>query len=287
MTGVSSPLGQELVLQLKELEYYVIGIGRKKLVNGIIDEYLIHDLISPLNNFECKFPIEIVYHLASAPGSRSNIKSNPISILSSSVIDFNIFDFIRKHRVQNFVYASSATASDYQFEAGGNSEPDTIFGWQKRLSEKVLFELYASLNINISIGRLFTLYGSTYATNGLVGAWVEAAKNGKSIEVWDETMRRTLIHVKDAATALILLSQESSGFVLADICSDDIFELGEIVRVLEKFLCPSGTLDSSYCQRRSNVNVPDQIGDTSIIKSLGWKQSLTFIDYITALGSSQ
>lgn len=105
----------------------------------------------------------------------------------------------RSHRPTTVVLASSIAAAMPPF--GG-------YALHKRAAEKLLEEAASLGAVRGAVVRLPTVYGAGTARpvmgSGVVATFVRQAWSGRAITLWgDGTVRRSLLHVDDAARALI------------------------------------------------------------------------------------
>lgn len=228
VTGAGGFIGAHLVKALKELGYYVRGADVKfpDFEPSIADNFLIADLRDPVKAREAVWGADVVFALAADMGGIGYLATNDAEILTNSMqISLNTF-----LAVENFtptgkiIYTSSACVyPEYrqletdvvplQEDMAYPADPDTLYGWEKLTSEKILMSMTESGRLDARIARLHNIYGPSGTWKGgkekapaALCRKVAEAEDGGSIEIWgDGKQTRSFCYVDDCIEGLLKL----------------------------------------------------------------------------------
>ena len=157
------------------------------------------------------FNPEIVINLAAQAGVRHSIE-NPKSYIRSNLTGFaNILENCRKHKVKNFIYASSSSVyggnTTMPFsESKGVDHPVSLYAVTKR-SNELMAHSYSHLYGIPSIGlRFFTVYGPWGRPDMALFLFTKAILEKKPINVFNEgKMIRDFTYVDDIIESIYRL----------------------------------------------------------------------------------
>ena len=195
ITGGSGFLGSHLADYLVELGYEVVIYDKnkskylnssQKMIVGTLDDT--NKLKKLLKN------INIIYHFA-ADAELTLSTKEPIKILENNFIDTaRLLEAVKNSKnVEQFIFASTVYVS---------SDKGSIYGVSKHACEMLIEEYRKSFNINYTILRFGTIFG-TRATgdNSVMRSLKQAYENKKITLQGDGEEVREFIHVTDAAKA--------------------------------------------------------------------------------------
>jgi GDP-D-mannose 3',5'-epimerase len=175
--GAGGFIGSHLVTALRDLGYYVIGADIKapEFAPTDANSFLKVDLTKP-DEVESLFNIaqpDHVYQLAADMGGADYIFSglNDANVFhNSGLINFNIVAACVKYKVKRVFYSSSACVypEGRQMEADSPAlqerdaypaNPDSEYGWEKLMSERLYMAFAKNHDLEVRIARFHNIYG--------------------------------------------------------------------------------------------------------------------------------
>ncbi len=151
-------------------------------------------------------------------------------------------------------------------------KPNSLYGICKDTTRRVIELVVEKHGVSMSWGRVFFPYGSGEAPQRLIPSLFKVFKGEVLPFGVNARSYRDLIHVEDAARALLVCAQ--SKFVGAvNICSGKPVQISEIVNVVSRLnnCDPEIILKLAPKNQEKNYFL---VGDNKKLKSLGWKQEI-------------
>ena len=179
-------------------DYYSVDLKEDRIKNisavvGKLDlnfDLIRADLNSSIWDNLSKLKFDAVVHLAAQAGVRFSIE-NPNIYLESNVLGFQrVLHFVKKNRVERFIYASSSSvygkSSRQPFtEDEACNSPESYYAATKKMNELMAFAYYRTHNLP-SVGlRFFTVYGPWGRPDMAPILFTTAAYENKSIQVFN------------------------------------------------------------------------------------------------------
>jgi len=185
--------------------------------------------------------IEYVVHMAARSGARGSF-SNPHEYVKDNVDGTtNLLDVSSKNHVKHFLFTSSSSVygnsglDDEKIEL----KPVSLYGTTK-LAAEIISESYARCKgLPVTVGRLFSVYGSWGRPDGFIHKCMQNLKNNISIELFNNgNMWRDFIYVDDAVEVLfrMMLSKPSGNFKVYDVGTGVATKITDVVEFLERIL---------------------------------------------------
>ena len=145
-----------------------------------------------------------VYHLAAVP-DLAWCEEHPAEAMEHNALSVAaVLQAAVGAGARRFVYASS-----WKVYGGAGrlweeraTVPQTVYGVTKLIGEQVARAYGCQHDLDVSVLRLFNVYGPG-ASRGVVRAFVEAAKAGENLRVFDPHAERDFVHVRDAVRAFL------------------------------------------------------------------------------------
>jgi len=219
ITGAGGFLGWHLSEYLHAQGHNVTGIDlhTAKYAPHSSTQLLIRDVRNPGWVPGAKY--DVVYALAADMGGMGYISQHSAEILANNLrVNLSTVEAVRLHKISRVVFASSACVYNELKQDGADSKPlteddaypalpDTEYGWEKLISER-LYQAYAkAYGFTAHIVRFHNVFGP-------YGSWNDGrekapaaicrkvaehkAKRTKEIEVWgDGQQRRSFLYVGD------------------------------------------------------------------------------------------
>ncbi len=224
-----------------------IVIDRIEQITGVRPLFIKGDILdtNKLEEVFSNYKIDVVINFAGLKAVGESVVK-PLEYYNNNITGaINVLNVMRKHKVYNFIFSSSATVYgdpvsvpvDETFKTGGTTNP---YGTTKLFIEQILKDLYnADNNFNIAILRYFNPIGAhksgligedpngipnnlaPYITQVMVGKRKELTIFGDDYETLDGTCIRDYIHVCDLARGHVLAINK-----LKENCGLVIYNLG-------------------------------------------------------------
>ena len=148
------------------------------------------------------------------------------------------------------------------------TNPESIYAASK-LAGEILCRAYAkSYDLNISIVRLFSVYGP-FSPNHLVTSRIISQLNNKEIKLGNMMTKRDFIFVDDVISAIKLIFKKSKGFNIYNIGmgkSHSIFEICNLIKEISGKNIPIST-KSSLVRKH---DIKEIMANNQKIKKIGW-----------------
>lgn len=226
VTGASGYAGMVLVPNLIEKGYVVRAVGfsnkhgswsdlalneNLELINADLrDEKKIEQLIDG---------VDMIVHLAAVVGEQI-CKDDPTLAYDINVNLVKIINKIRKDIPLIFISTTSVYGDDTSSACDERTLPNPKLAYAKSKydGEKLVVE-----SDNFIILRPATLFGYSPAINYnmLVNNFVWHAVNNKKLEVYDDNLNRTFVHVSDLSKSIIFMIENFGKF------KNEIFNVGD------------------------------------------------------------
>lgn len=233
VTGAGGFIGSHLVTFLKKQGYWVRGVDVKhpEFSPSDADEFLLLDLRRWENCLAATADMQHVYALAADMGGMGFISCHHAEILhNNALINFHTLDAARQHKVERYLYTSSACVYPEYRQTDTNvtplreedaypAEPQDAYGWEKLISERMCFHYHQDYGMDVRVVRFHNIFGP-------LGTWeggrekapaalcrkVAIAKltGQKEIEIWgDGEQTRSFCYIDDCVIGLYKLMQSS------------------------------------------------------------------------------
>ena len=259
VTGSSGFIGHHLVKHLKSKGYWVRGVDWKKSeYSDLADEFWLLDLREKAHAELAVKNMDIVYNLAADMGGMGFIqdKNNQGLILyNNTMINFNMFEAMRKAGIKKGFYASSACAyPDYKQEVEEivglkesdvyPADPQDTYGWEKLQAEHLALAYNSCYGMDIKVARFHNIYGpeGDYDTGrekapaAMCRKVIQAELNNEDfMEMWGNGNQvRSFCYISDCLKAVDLLMNSDVGFVV-NIGRDDGITINDLARLAMSF----------------------------------------------------
>ena len=199
ITGGSGFLGSHLADYLVELghEVFIYDKNKSKYLNS--SQKMIVGTLDDTNKLKKLLKnIDIIYHFAASAELNLSVKE-PIKILENNFLGTaRLLEAVKNSKnVEHFIFASTVYVS---------SNKGSIYRVSKHACEMLIEEYHKSFNINYTILRFGTIFG-TRATgdNSVMRSLKQAYENKKIMLQGDGEEVREFIHVIDAAKAAAMV----------------------------------------------------------------------------------
>lgn len=240
-----------------------------------------------------------VYQLAADMGGAGYIFSgdNDANVMhNSALINLNVAYEATKKSAKRVFYSSSACIypaynqmdplnPKCSEESAYPAAPDSEYGWEKLLSERLYLSFYRNYGLQVRIARYHNIFGPEGTYDGgrekapaALCRKVIKAENNTHIDVWGPgNQTRSFLYVDECVEGTIRLMR-SDIIEPLNIGSEEMLSINDFAKMI---ISISG-------KNLSVNNIPGPVGvngrnsDNNLIeKKLGWKPSLSLIEGLT------
>lgn len=283
LTGASGFIGAHLVSALvhegSEVAI-VLNHGDNALrLEGLMDHLHVYhgDLTSalPIESALTEFSPDFVYHLAAA-GVKPYF--DPVHIMNTNVVGTTLLAEL----LRNLPHACRLiyTGSSFQYGVGDNLsehhpfKPTTIYGASKAAGE-ILLQMYArTYGLDISVARLFTVYGPGERIGRLVPTVIVAALQQKRLLVTGGRQERDFVYISDIVQGLLqLASQKDASGKSVNLSSGHGISVRAMIEKISEVLGVELDVEIGALPYREG-EIWNQSGDNALArKVLDWQPS--------------
>jgi len=292
--GAGGFIGGHLVSRLKQEGYWVRGVDIKahEYGNKDADDFVVGDL-RDINVCQEIFDrkIDEVNQLAADMGGAGYLFTgeNDAAVMHNSVlINLNILEMCREHKVPIVFYSSSACVYPEHNQMDPDNPkcsedtvypaaPDSEYGWEKLFSERLYMTYQKNYGIKARVGRFHNIFGPLGTWTGgkekvpaAVCRKVAEAADGGEIEIWgDGKQTRSFLYVTECVEGVRRLMQSDfTGPV--NIGSEEMLSINDLVKMV-----------AGIAGKKINIkHIPGPLGvrgrnsDNALIREkLGWAPS--------------
>ncbi|MEN3033461.1 MAG: NAD-dependent epimerase/dehydratase family protein [Aquificaceae bacterium] len=246
--------------------------------------FLMLDLTDRQNLFKelSRVKAEAIIHLAAAPGVRHSIE-NPGYYLSVNTFGtLNLLELAISCDIGKFVFASTSSVYAGEnppfLESSRCDRPLSPYASSKRSSELICYNFHYLHKLDISILRLFTVYGPAGRPDMGVFRFIKWAIEESPIRIFGSLeQRRDFTYIDDVARAF-LMALKPLGFEIINIGNAKSHSLGELLEIISK-----------KTGKRLKIEIEDfKKGDMNLThanvelakKTLGWEPQTSLEDGI-------
>lgn len=293
VNGAGGFIGGHMVKRLKAEGYWVRGVDLKRheYAESAADEFVLGDLCEPQVASAAVEGIEEVYQFAADMGGAGYIftgEHDADVMRNSATINLNTLHFGVKAGVRKFFYSSSACMyPEYNQKDARHPQcsedsaypaaPDSEYGWEKLLSERLYLAYARNYGVEVRIARFHNIFGPEGTWDGgkekapaALCRKIAEADEGGTIEIWgDGEQTRSFLYIDECIEAVRrLVESEFTGPV--NVGSEEMVTINELAAMILRL---AG-------KRVAIRHVPGPLGvrgrnsdNRLIAEKLGWKPS--------------
>ena len=258
ITGASGFIGFHLSKVLCEQGFEVVGIDN---LNDYYDPQLKQDRLNILKEydnfkfFKCDISdsieleklfslsdFTIIYHLAAQAGVRYSI-THPLAYVESNLIGFyNLIEYIRKHPVKHFLFASSSSVygnhEGESRETDNTDHPVSFYAATKKSTEVMAYSYAYLYNIKMTALRFFTVYGPWGRPDMAYYSFSEKMLKSEPLSVFSQgELLRDFTYIDDVINELVkLMGIIPESFEIYNIGNNHPETVNDLVSYLEKYI---------------------------------------------------
>jgi len=290
VTGGAGFIGSHLAKKLAERKDEVVIVDN---FNDYYDPKLKHDRVKHILK-GCKFKlyrgdirdhklmekifkrekIDKIVHLAAMAGVRHSLK-DPVSYADINILGtLNLLDLSVKHKIKNFVYASSSSVYGNNkklpfSEADSVDHPISIYAATKKADELMAHVYSHNYKLPTTGLRFFTVYGPWGRPDMALFLFTDAIIKGKTIQVNNfGKMTRNFTYVDDIVNGTIKVLDKNLPYGVMNIGGDKEDSLLRFIEVIEKNV---GKKAKKKLVPLPAGDVVATVADIRKLRKLGWK----------------
>lgn len=235
--GAGGFIGSHLVKRLKNENYFVVGVDLKhpEFSTSPADSFIIGDLrdINVVRSVITE-NVDELYQLAGDVGGAGYIftgEHDADVMHNSSQINLNVAKTAVERNVKSLFFSSSACIYPAENQTDPNNpnceessaypaNPDSEYGWEKLVSERLYLSYKRNYGLNVKIGRFHNIFGPESTWNGgkekapaAICRKVAEAKDNELVQIWgDGKQTRSFLFIDDCLDACTkLMRSEFNG----------------------------------------------------------------------------
>ena len=272
ITGSSGFIGKNLVDNLLS-EYEIVGLskkGEKSKINRITKD------ITEITSKDFK-NIFCVIHLAAITDPKI-CEDFPDQCITTNVLGTQkILEASRKNNCK-VVYASTSHVygipKKIPISETASTSPTSIYAGSK-LAGEILCESYQKqFNMDISIVRIFSVYGPKSNNHCVLPSIVKQMKNSNVIKLGNINSKRDFIFISDIIDAFKIILKNINGFNVYNVGAEKSYSIKEICKKFEKLYGKKIIIKNNLEQNRK-IDAKNIISNSTKLKKLGWKSKIT------------
>lgn len=232
------------------------------------------DLFDEARLAEALTGVDAVAHLAARPGVRESLR-DPVPTVRENVLGTTVvLDAMRRRGLRRLVFASSSSV--YGVAPGRSlSEADPCthqaspYGASKRAAELLCLTAAEAWGLDVSVARLFTVYGPRQRPGMAIARFVEALSAGRPLTLYgDGSSRRDYTFVGDAVAGLLAALDQAEGYRVVNLAGGVSVRLTELAEAVATAL--GRPLRVQWLPDQAG-DVPETAADLTVARTwLGW-----------------
>jgi GDP-4-dehydro-6-deoxy-D-mannose reductase len=273
ISGHSGFVGTNLLNFLDE--YDLTGISNVNIKSSKIPQ--IKKDIRFITSEDVPRNLDCIIHLAAMTDVKL-CQDNPKLCYEINVLGTqNLLEIARTQKIK-FIFLSTShvygDSSKQKISESDPKNPTSIYSTSK-LAGELLCESYSkSYGLDISIIRLFSVYGPNEPSYKVTSEMISQLLNKKIVRLGNLSPKRDFIYIQDAVLAIKIILEKSRGFNSYNIGSEKSHSIMDLYNILKKITSSSTPIKSIKSNSRK-YDAKDIISNSSKIKKLGWKPKIT------------
>lgn len=249
ITGAKGFIGSNAVKYFKSLGYETFGIGHdsfsekgSKIIE--LDHWKKEDISAKaILGFQQKF--DVIIHCAGSGSVGFSLEHTNEDFKRTVDGTYEVLEYMREYNSHaHLIYPSSPAVQgehlDQPIKESFTGKPASPYGYHKKLTEDLCQSYSSEFDINISIVRLFSVYGNGLKKQLLWDACKKIRSSKNEVRFWgtgEET--RDFIHICDTLTLFDLLLKKKEKFVLINGGTGIRSTVRSIVELVRDLINPS------------------------------------------------
>ena len=272
ITGSSGFIGKNLVESLLS-EYEIIGLSKKQ--KNSKSEHVTKD-ISKITSKDFK-NIFCVIHLAAITDLKV-CKDFPDQCIATNVLGTQkILESARKNNCK-VIYASTSHVygipKKLPINETTSTSPTSMYAGSKLAGEILCESYHKQFDMDISIVRIFSVYGPESSNHYVIPNIVAQLKNSNKIKLGNINSRRDFIFISDVISAFRIILNNINGFNVYNVGTEKSYSIKQICKKFEK-LHGKKIIIKSNLKQNTKFDAKNIVCDATKLKKLGWKSKIS------------
>tara|TARA_A100001011_G_scaffold396387_1_gene494101 strand:- start:3743 stop:4660 length:918 start_codon:yes stop_codon:yes gene_type:complete len=262
ITGAKGFLGSYTVKHFKALGYETYGIGHnvksKPNTKQAELDYWIEDNVSIKAILEFQKSFDVIIHCAGS-GSVSYSLEHPDGDFEKTVDGtLEVLEYIKIYNPKaQLIYPSSPAVQGEHPDKPINEEyigkPASPYGYHKKIVEELCQSYSKEFGLNISIIRLFSIYGNGLKKQLLWDACKKVCNAKDEVIFWGTGKEtRDFIHISDVLSLFEFLVRKNSKYLLINGGSGTKYTVRKVVEMIRDLLCCNVSINFDNQVNRGN-----------------------------------
>jgi UDP-glucose 4-epimerase len=270
VTGHNGFLGTNLVYEL-EKKFKVFGISNSIRKNPKICQ--LKKDIQQIKIGDIPRNVSCIVHLA-AQTDIDFCQKNPVKCFDVNVYGTQKILDISKKLNSKFIFLSTSHVFGFPqklpIDENHSRFPTTIYSASK-IAGEIICEHYArSYGMDISIVRLFSVYGPHSPPYLVTNKIINQTINNKKLRLGNITPKRDFIFINDAIGAILLTIKKSRGLEIFNVGTGTATSISQLCKMVEKISKRKISINIIKSLKREN-EISKIYANPQKIKKLGWK----------------
>ena len=272
VTGHDGFLGSHLVPELQK-KFNVIGVSKTGYSQKITQ---LKKDICKISYLDFPEKINYIIHLA-AITDPIYCQKNPKECFNVNVNGTqNILELARRKDSKIIFFSTShvyGIPKKLPVKEEDPKHPTSIYS-DSKLAAEIICESYSrTYGLDVSIARLFSVYGPNSSSHLVVNSIVNQLLKNKVIQLGNVNSRRDFIYVTDVIQAIKIILKTIHGFNDYNVGTGKSYSILEICEILKKISKKNIPVKSIKSKIRKN-DLSKIVCDPTKIQNLGWKSKI-------------
>jgi UDP-glucose 4-epimerase len=223
---------------------------------------------------------DIIYHLGEYSRVAASLEEPELVWDLNIAGTLGVLEFWRQHKCK-LVYAGSSTKFTPARADGTTGRDLAPYTWAKAVNTELVQNYSHWYDLKYGTTYFYNVYGPreragqfTGAHGTVIATFKECYLNNKPCEVRSPgSQTRAFTYVADTVAGLLLVGAKGQGDDYG-ICAQEVYSLLDVTKMLG---CEIKMVPATKTTRS------DEAIDSTKIKALGWRQTKTLADYLTAI----
>ena len=303
VTGGAGFIGSQLAERYLREGWKVVVVdnlstGKRKNIHKKVRFYQMDIRDKKLSEVFLKEELDLVNHHAAQINVRISVERPSFDAEVNILGTLNLLNNCIKHRVNNFIFASSGGAiygepEDLPVNEYSQKNPLSPYGISKHVVEHYLYYCKQNFGLNYISLRYGNVYGprqDPYGEAGVISIFAQKMLSGKRPSIFgDGEQLRDYIYVDEVVDVNMLVSEKMEEINKKDVTSPDDLAYnigtgrGSSVNLLYKLLCDATGFkeDPIYAPPRKGEVKRIYLDTTKTKKEINWQSKITLSEGLT------
>ena len=184
-------------------------------------------------------PPDAVINMAAKTGVRESVRAPLLYAETNYMAVINLLEACRQSRVGKFVQASTSsvygadTPAPFR-ESAPAAMPLSPYAASKKAAEEVCYAYHHLHGLDVTVLRLFTVYGAAGRPDMAVFRFVKAVVEDEPLTLYGDGGERDFTHVDDAARGIIAASSAAMGYRILNLGGGRAVSVRDLVSAIER-----------------------------------------------------